>query len=39
MQLENLNTSFLGRNSEYYKQIDSTQSEIWRRYEKNERPN
>ncbi|MCI8444164.1 MAG: biotin--[acetyl-CoA-carboxylase] ligase [Clostridia bacterium] len=39
MQLENLNTSFLGRNSEYYKQIDSTQSEIWRRYEKNEIPN
>ena len=39
MQLENLNTSFLGRYSEYYKQIDSTQSEIWRRYEKNEIPN
>lgn len=39
MQLENLNTSFLGRNSKYYKEIDSTQSEIWRRYEKNEIPN
>lgn len=30
MQLKNLTTNFLGRNSVYYKEIDSTQSEIWR---------
>lgn len=29
--LENLNTNFLGRKAFYYKKIDSTQSEIWRR--------
>lgn len=30
MQLNNLKTKFLGRNNIYYKEIDSTQSEIWR---------
>ncbi len=30
MQLENLQTKFLGRNTIYYKEIDSTQKEIWR---------
>ena len=30
MQLKNLTTNFLGRNSIFYKQTDSTQSEIWR---------
>lgn len=30
MQLKDLKTNFLGRNNIYYKQIDSTQSEIWR---------
>ena len=30
-----LNTKFLGKNIEHYKEIDSTQSEIWRRIEKN----
>jgi BirA family biotin operon repressor/biotin-[acetyl-CoA-carboxylase] ligase len=34
MQLE-LNTNFLGRKNEYYKKIDSTQQEIWRRIENN----
>ena len=31
MQLQNLNTKFLGKNSIYYEQIDSTQDEIWRK--------
>ena len=30
MQLKNLKTKFLGRKFKYYKEIDSTQSEIWR---------
>ena len=30
MQLENLKTKFLGRNSIFYSKIDSTQNEIWR---------
>lgn len=30
MQLENLKTKFLGKNTIYYNEIDSTQSEIWR---------
>ena len=34
MQLKNLTTNFLGRNSIYYKRIDSTQDEIWRRIKK-----
>lgn len=32
MQLIGLNTRFLGRNCIFYKEIDSTQSEIWRLY-------
>ncbi len=39
MQLENLKTKFLGRNSIYYSEIDSTQSEIWRLIENNTIPN
>lgn len=31
----NIDTKFLGKNNFYYKTIDSTQSEIWRLYEKN----
>lgn len=34
MPLENLNTKFLGKNIIHYKEIDSTQLEIWRRVEK-----
>lgn len=34
MQLKNLTTNFLGRNSIFYKIIDSTQDEIWRMVEK-----
>ena len=30
MQLKDLKTNFLGKNCIYYKEIDSTQSEIWR---------
>lgn len=33
MQLENLNTKFLGKNIICYKKIDSTQLEIWRKVE------
>ena len=29
-----LNTKFLGRNIEYYENIDSTQLEVWRRINK-----
>jgi len=39
MQLENLKTKFLGKNSIYYSKIDSTQSEIWRLIENNTTPN
>ncbi len=35
MQLENLETKFLGKKIYYYKTIDSTQLELWRRIEKN----
>jgi hypothetical protein len=35
MQLENLNTKFLGQNLIFYKEIDSTQLEMWRKVEKN----
>lgn len=35
MPLENLTTQFLGRNVIYYKEIDSTQLEVWRLVEKN----
>lgn len=34
MQLKNLTTNFLGQNSIFYKRIDSTQDEIWRRLKK-----
>lgn len=34
MQLNNINTVFLGKTNYYYSSIDSTQSEIWRLYEK-----
>ena len=34
MQLKNLTTNFLGRNSIFYKRVDSTQDEIWRRLKK-----
>ena len=30
MKLKNLKTNFLGKTNYYYKQIDSTQNEIWR---------
>ncbi len=35
MQSKNLKTSFLGRNMFYYKTIDSTQKELFRRIEEN----
>ena len=35
MQLTNLKTKYLGRNYNYYEQIDSTQSEIFRLIEQN----
>lgn len=35
MKLKNLKTNYLGRNAIYYKNIDSTQKEIYRRIEKN----
>ena len=34
MKLKNLTTNFLGRNSIFYKSIDSTQDEIWRMLKK-----
>lgn len=39
MQLKNLKTNILGKNSIYYKEIDSTQSEVWRLIENNTAPN
>ena len=33
MQLQNLNTEFLGRDFPYFDNLDSTQSEIYRRIE------
>ena len=38
MKLKNLKTNFLGRNSVFYKEIDSTQSEVWRLIESNSAP-
>ena len=35
MQLTNLTTNILGKNVSFYSEIDSTQSEIWRRIENN----
>ena len=35
MELENLKTRFLGRKFTYFKQIDSTQLEIFRKIENN----
>ncbi len=35
MKLTNLTTNFLGKTSFFYKTIDSTQSEIWRRIKEN----
>lgn len=39
MQLENLQTKFLGKNTIYYNEIDSTQTEIWRLIKKHSSPN
>lgn len=36
MQLTNLKTNFIGKNLIFFKEIDSTQNEIWRLIEKNE---
>lgn len=33
MRLSNLNTKYLGKENEYFDVIDSTQSEVWRKYE------
>lgn len=38
MELKNLKTKYLGRNCIYYKEIDSTQSEIWRLIENKTAP-
>ncbi len=38
MKLKNLKTNFLGRNNIFYKEIDSTQSEVWRLIENNSAP-
>lgn len=38
MKLRNLKDNFLGRNCIYYKEIDSTQNEIWRLIENKEAP-
>lgn len=39
MQLQNLKTKILGKNIIYYKEIDSTQDEMWKRIQKNEMEN
>ena len=39
MQLENVKTKFLGKNSIFYNHIDSTQNEIWRLIESKNTPN
>lgn len=36
IKLEGLQTEFIGVNTYYYKEIDSTQKEVWRRIEKGE---
>mgnify|MGYP004590808697 CR=1 FL=1 len=36
MQLMNLKTKYLGKKFEFYKIIDSTQNEIWRRIKRNQ---
>lgn len=38
MKLKNLKTNFLGKNCIYYKEIDSTQNEIWRLIENKAAP-
>ena len=38
MKLKNLKTNFLGRNIIFYKEIDSTQREVWRLIEKKSAP-
>ncbi len=35
MELQGLETNYLGRNVTFYETIDSTQLEIWRRINKN----
>ncbi len=39
MQLKRLKTNFLGKNAIYYKQIDSTQKQIWKLLENKNTPN